>query len=1003
MKKFYSRFMLIVIMAFMLFLCLLTVQARAATSPPLFQQEVRGVVSDQQGIPMPGVTVAIKGENRGTTTNIDGQYSITIEPEDILVFSFIGFITLEEPVNGRREIMISIEEDISSLGEVQINAGYYNTTRRESTGNISRVTAEEIELQPVVSPLLALKGRVAGLEIIEQSGVPGSAPTIRIRGQNSLRNTANNNGNLPLYIIDGVPVNSSPLLSINQSMASTGLDPLNGINLSNIQSIEILKDADATSIYGSRGANGVILITTKGGQFQGVSNQLEARVYSGISRVSHFVDLLNTPRYLALRKQAFENDGVQPNNNNARDLMLWDQERDTNWQEVFFGKSAPTFNANLIYSGGGENTSYNIGASYFKQGSVFPGDYSFEKKTANLNLNHQSVNQKFLLNLSLNYGINNNDLFSSGNFVSLALSLPPNAPKIYKDDGTLNWENSTWTNPYAVLESDGKLIANDLVTNVGLQYRLTKHLSIKANLGYTHLDSEENILLPIQLYNPAIWHRVVNRSQHSLLKRKSWIAEPQLNYTTSIREHNVDALIGGTFQRDDNSQLLMIGTGYADRHLMGNLLAANDVSLHEDRDIVYKYNAVFARLGYNWNRTYFLNLTGRRDGSSRFGPDNRFANFGAVGTAWIFSNNQFFSDNLPFLSFGKLRGSYGLTGNDQIGDYRYLDAYESTPGPGGLYPTQLFNPSFSWETNKKLEAALELGFLQDRINLNMSWYRNRSSNQLVGYSLPATTGYNTVEANLPATIQNTGLEFEFSSLNIKNNQFLWRSSINLSIPSNKLIEFENIEQSSYATTYRVGEPLQLAMLYEFEGIDPVTGLFRVRDVNQDGSIDFYDQIITQNLGRQYFGGLNNQVNYRNFSLGFLLEFVKQRGPLVFNGVPGFAANIFEKDSNVWTLNNEDAPVQRSSQSINSFISFNNAYTSNYAITDASYIRLKTLSAGYKLTNESLPNIGLSQVQLFLHAHNLVTFTGYEGLDPQNPGNSRLPALQSITGGFQINF
>ncbi|QED37775.1 SusC/RagA family TonB-linked outer membrane protein [Antarcticibacterium arcticum] len=1008
MKKLYGRFMVIALISVMLFFYMLSLEARAANNsyynfPMLPQQEVRGVVSDQNGIPLPGVTVLVKGKNRGTTTNIDGEYSLTIEPGDILIFSFLGYKTLEEHVNGRREIVIQLEEDISTLGEVQINAGYYNTTRQESTGNISRVTAEEIELQPVVSPLQALQGRVAGLEVIDQSGVPGAAPTIRIRGQNSLRNSPNNNGNLPLYIIDGVPMNSNPVISINQSIASTGTDPLIGINISNIESIEILKDADATAIYGSRGANGVILITTKGGGFKNREDNFEARVYSGISRVAHFVDLLETPKYLALRKQAFENDGVMPTANNARDLLLWDQERNTNWQEVFFGKSAPTLNANLNYSGGGENTSYSVGASYFKQGSVFPGDYSFEKKTVNLNLNHQSVNQKFLINLSLNYGINNNDLFSSNNFVSLALRLSPNAPEIYNNEGTLNWENSTWNNPFAVLESNGKLNSNNLVTNVGLQYRLTKDLSLKANLGYTHLDSEENILLPIQLYNPAIWNFVVNRSQHSLVHRKSWIAEPQLNYTTSINENNIDALVGATFQQDDNSQLRLVGTGYSDRHLIGNLGAANAVSVSEDRGILYKYNAIFARLGYNWNRTYFFNLTGRRDGSSRFGPNNRYANFGAVGTAWIFSNNQFISKNISFLSFGKLRGSYGITGNDQIGDYRYLDVYEATPGPGGLYPTQLTNPSFSWENNKKLEAAIELGFLQDRINLNLSWYRNRSSNQLVGYSLPAITGFNTVEANLPATVQNTGLEIEFSSLNIKNNNFQWRSSLNLSIPSNKLIEFENIERSSYANRYKIGEPLNMVFLYEFAGINPETGLFSVRDVNLDGSIDFNDQIISQNLGRQYFGGLNNQINYQNFSLGFLFEFVKQQGPKVYNNVPGFLGNIFEKDSDVWNPSNTQAQVQRPSQSINSLISFLNANASTYGITDASYVRLKTLSLGYNLPGETLRNLGLNQIQLFLHAQNLLTFTNYQGLDPQNPGENSLPVLQSITGGLQINF
>jgi len=1005
MKNNYSRLKWVALIILGGIIFLLSKAATAATTNIAFvqQQEITGIVSDQNGIPIPGVTIRVKNTNSGAVTNLDGEYEITAPANSTLVFSYIGFKKQEVTVNGREEINIQLEEDISALSEVKINAGYYTTTEKESTGNISKVTAEEIELQPLVSPLQALQGRMAGVEVVQENGIPGSAPTIRIRGQNSLRNTPSDNGNLPLYIIDGVPLNSSPVSSINQSIGGTGTDPLAGLSISNIESIEILKDADATAIYGSRGANGVVLITTKGGNFSGGKDKVEARFYSGFSRVSHFVDLLDAPEYLALRRQAFENDGVEPTTANAEDLLLWDQDRNTDWQELLFGNSAPTLNANINYSGGGKNTSFSVGSSYFKQGSVFPGKDSFEKKTVNLNLNHRSENEKFQANLSVNYGINNNKLFSSNNFVNSALSLSPNAPEVYNDDGSLNWEDFTWNNPFAALESNGETNTTNLIANAGLQYHLLNGLTLKANLGYTNLDSEEVILLPIEIYDPAIWSRANNRSQHSFISRKSWIAEPQLEYKAAHKDHNIEALIGATFQQNNSSQLTIVGTGYADQHLLGNLNAADAVSIAGDRDLTYKYNAVFARVGYNWNRTYFINLTGRRDGSSRFGPDNRFANFGAIGAAWIFSNNKFISERIPFLSFGKFRGSYGITGNDQIGDYRYLDAYEPTPGPGGLYPTQLTNPSFSWESNKKIEAALELGFQKDRINLNLSWYRNRSSNQLVGYSLPTITGFNTVEANLPATVQNSGLEIELSTRNFQSDEFQWRSSLNLSLPSNKLIEFENIEESSYASVYKVGEPLNLALLYNFEGTNPETGLFQVEDANQDGRLDFNDRIINRDLGRQFFGGLNNQINYQNLSLSFLLEFVKQEGRKIYNTVPGFMGNVFSEEVNDESSQITSASIQRPSQSINALISYLDAYSSNYRITDASFVRLKTISLGYTLPEHLVVQAGLKQVNLFLHAQNLFTLTKYQGLDPQNPGTIALPALQSITGGIQLNF
>ncbi|AVR47201.1 SusC/RagA family TonB-linked outer membrane protein [Christiangramia fulva] len=1002
MKNFYRRSLTVIV--FLILLAALVIlsmsQAKAVTAKfykSAFQQEVSGQVTGQNGEPLLGVTVLVKNRQYGTTTNKEGIYRVKATPSDTLVFTSIGFKKLEVPLQGRTNLDVQLQEDIASLGEVEINAGYYNVTERERTGNISRVTAEEIENQPVISPLQALQGRVAGLEVVEPNGIPGVAPTIRIRGQNSLRSSINNNGNLPLYIIDGMPINSAPLTSINQFVSAVGTDPLNGLNLSNIQSIEILKDADATAIYGSRGANGVILITTKNGKFTSDKDRVEARVYSGVSRVSHFVDLLDTPQYLALRRQAFENDGVEPTEANAKDLLLWDQNRNTDWQKVLFGNSAPTFSADLNYLGGGDNTSFRIGASYFKQGSVFPGDNSFEKKTTNFSLNHRSQNEKFQLNFSANYGINESDLFSASNFVSAGLRLPPNAPKLYQEDGSLNWENSTWVNPLAPLQSKGKTKSDNLVTNLHLEYELVDGLTFKTNLGYTFLNSRQDILLPKEIYNPTVWAYVSDRSQHSFINRKSWIAEPQLVYEKTLREHNLDLLVGTTIQRNENAEYTLNATGFANGHLIGNLEAADAVSVTKDQHQVYKYQAIFARFGYNFKKTYFLNLTGRRDGSSRFGPKKRIANFGAIGAAWIFTNSQFLKNDVPFLSFGKIRGSYGITGNDQIGDYRYLDTYQSTPGPGGLYPTRLTNPVFSWETNRKIEVALELGFLEDKINLNLSWYRNRSSNQLVGYNLPAITGFNSVEANLPATVQNKGFEIEFTSLNVQNKIFTWRSSLNLSIPSNKLVRFDGLEESTYANAYRVGEPLDLVTLYQFDGIDAETGFLKVVDVNGDGRYDFDDRIIPKNTGREYFGGISNSFTYHNFSFDFLVEFVRQNGLRYYNNVPGYFGNVNRQSI-------EDSPLsQRPTQSITGYLAFNNAAGSEIRIMDASYARLKTLNLGYRLPKAWLDNTPLSSLQFFLHGQNLLTLTKFDGLDPQNPGSLTVPSLQSITGGIQINF
>ena len=999
MKNNYSRLKWMALIIFGGILMFLSMAATAATTHPLLlqQQEISGVVEDPKGLPIPGVTITIKDTNRGTVTNLDGEYSITAPANGILVFSFIGYKTVEIPIDNNEEINIQLEEDISALGEVKINAGYYNTTRRESTGNISRVTAEEIELQPVVSPIQALQGRMAGVEITSGGSHPGMAPKIRIRGTNSLREE----GNFPLYIIDGVPINSTPIES-NSILGNTGIDPLNNLNLSNIQSIEVLKDADATSIYGSRGANGVVLITTKKARRGKI--ELEAKVYTGVSTVPNRLDLLNLPQYLLIREKAFENDEVEPSESNAYDLLNWDRNRYTDWQEFLFGGNSPVTDLNLFASGGNENTSFRLGGSYHNQGTVYPGEYDYHKFTTGFNLTHNSENKKLNLNLSVNYGEDINNSVGNVDLASGIFSLPPNAPSVFNEDGSLHWEEwaqAGLNNPLEGFYNNSETRTNSLNANLAISYNIFAGLRIKSNLGYTNYHSEELLGLPKRSYNPTFWESTQNRSSHFQSNRKSWIIEPQLVYNDKIGEGNIDALLGVTFQSSIDSRLGIQGLGYVTDGLIGNLDAAESIVNGTSRRTEYKYNAIFARLGYNWKLKYFINLTGRRDGSSRFGPGKQFANFGAVGAAWLFSEETFLKENFSFLSFGKLRSSYGTTGNDQIGDYGYLDAYEATSGPGGLYPVQLSNPDYSWEVNKKLEASIELGFVEDRINIGASWYRNRSSNQLVGYALPAMTGFISVQANLPATVENKGWEVEVSSLNIKSENFNWQSSFNFTFPKNELISYPNIEESSYANTYRVGHPLNISLLYQYEGIDPETGFYQVADINEDERFDYEDRVVIQDQGRKFYGGFNNNLNYKNFSLQFLFDFVKQEGRIgsLFN-----AGALSNQRTEVIQALSTESRYQRISRSIEASSAYSRVLRSEFPLEDASFLRLKTISLGYKIPENVMQVIGAKSCRLFLNGQNLFTITNYSGMDPELPSlGTSFAALRTISGGIELNF
>lgn len=1002
MKNFYRRGMLIImfLLAMALLVLLAMGEAKAANSTynlsNTIQQEITGKVTNTDGEPLFGVNVILKNKNQGVTTNISGHYSIKASPGDILVFSFVGYKSLEIPVNNQSTINVSLQEDVASLDEVQINAGYYNTTRRESTGNISRVTAEEIENQPVISPIQALQGRMAGVEIVPNGNLTGNASTLRIRGTNSLREE----GNYPLYIIDGVPINSTPIES-NSNLLFGGIDPLNTLNISNIKSIEVLKDADATAIYGSRGANGVILITTKKGKAG--KTEFQARLYSGVSTVPNRVDLLNTEDYLQVRRKAFENDGEEPTVNNAYDLLVWDQKKYTDWQEEFFGGTSLVTNLNLHASGGNENTTFRLSGSYHTQGTVFLGDYNYKKITGGVQVSHISDNNKLNMDLLLNYGVDTNNLVGYLNLSADAFRLSPNAPSLFNDNSTINWQD--WEavgleNPLSGFYNNSLTEGHNLNSNIVVSYELFNGFQVKSNFGYTNFNGDELVKRPKRSLSPSTRNNISNRSNYLAIQRNSWIMEPQLNYRRKIGKGNLDFIVGTTFQKSEASVLSLQGEGYVSESFIGNLNAAENIISPVNESTDYRYNAVFTRLGLNWDKKYYLNLTGRRDGSSRFGKGKRLANFGAMGGAWIFSEENVISDNFSFISFGKLRGSYGTTGNDQIGDYGYFDAYESTFGPGGLYPNQLSNPDYSWEVNKKLEVAIELGFFKDRLNLGLSWYKNRSSNQLVGFSLPAITGFTSVQANLPATVENTGIEVEFSGNIIQSDNFQWQTSINVSIPKNELVSYPDIEESSYANTYKIGEPLNISLLYQYDGLDPETGFYRVKDINEDGTLDYEDRNIAWDRGRQFFGGISNNLNFKNFSIQFFWQFVQQEGMLTL-----FKAGALENQrADVVQALETNSNYQTISRSTRASRAYRDILNSTFPITDASFIRLKTMNLGYSLPKKLIQNIGFQFGKLFLTGQNLLTLSPYDGLDPELPtGGTSFGALRTITGGIELNF
>jgi TonB-linked SusC/RagA family outer membrane protein len=989
--------------------------------------DIHGRVTDSLGNPLAGASVFVKGSKKGTATDAQGNFDLKgVDSKATLIISFTGFESQQIKVEGRNTISVQLKQGATQLLDAVVNKGYYTTSQRLNTGDVTIVSGVDINKQPVTDPILALEGRVPGLYIQQASGVPGAYSTIQIRGQNSIAN-----GNDPFYIVDGVPYSSvsltnpsigggaagNPYSGMINNVNGAGLSPFNNLNPADIESIVVLKDADATAIYGSRGANGVILITSKKGKAGKTKFDLTA--YSGGGKVTRTLNMLNTQQYLAMRREAFSNDGLTvpsinttPTDNNYDIDGLWDTTRYTNWKKTFIGNVANFTNLQGHLSGGNTNTQFIMGAGYSKQGTVYIGNSYDQKISANIDLNHTSDDQRFHAQASASFTNDNNHLPSTD--FTPDITIAPDAPALYDKYGNINWQvyngSATFYNPVAVnaLATMGS-VTDNLISNLSLGYRLIDALWVKCSLGYNHSQMNQSFLIPGNASAPPNNTNPFERTNmEATTDVKSWIVEPQLDYKKMIGKGQLAILIGSTFQERDQSTIAQYYYGFAEDALISNPAAASSEILLGDNYTEYRYDALYGRVGYNWQEKYLLNLTARRDGSSRFGPGKQFGNFGAIGTGWIFSKEKWIENMLPWLSFGKLRVSYGVTGNDQITDYQYLSTYtpHSTTYEGltGLSPTQLSNPYFAWEIVKKLEGGIELGFLKDRVLTTISVYRDRCGNQLVGYPLPSTTGFGSVQFNLPAVVQNSGVELTLNTINVKTQKLVWTTSFNMTIPSNKLLAFPNLVNSSYAYIYVVGKSIFSQQRYQFTGVNPQTGVYSFATKNSNGLPSGpQDLVTTKPVTQKFYGGIQNSISYKGFQFNFLVQFVNQieYNYQAYIGSPGQNdLNVPTAVLNRWQKAGQLTNIQR--------FGTNSATTTNYSylqqstaiLTDGSFVRLKNLALSYQLPSKWLNTVHLQNARMYVQCQNLLTLTKYLGLDPET-GGLNLPPLRMITGGVQI--
>lgn len=1001
-------------------------------SLPATPPSLQGWVMDENGTALEGASVTVKETGKSTITNGKGIFAIPVSrSKSKIIVSYVGYKTQEVILSaGQQSIIIRLSVSVNTLDEEVVQA-YGKTSQRLSVGNIVKISGEEIQKQPVMNPLLALNGRLPGVLITPVNGYISAPVKVEVRGRNTINPSLVAD---PLYVIDGTPLT---ILDVNTSLnpsnyenGSTGFfqagfishtqgqSPLFSINPADIESISVLKDAAATAIYGSRGANGVILITTK--RTKPGRTRLNVNVQQSISTTPRYWDMLNTAQYLEMRREALKNDGL-PHTVAYLPELAWDTTRYTNWQKTLWGVANNT-EVTVGLSGGERNTSFNLGAGYNESRDITALNGKNQRINVSTGLTHRSQDQKLTIDLRALYSYTYVKAINSPN----AITLSPNAPAVFNAKGDLNFEEwnksglAPFSFPFSSILSPSANTTNFINAGLRIHYNLIKGLNVSVNTGYNNAQSNSTWFNPIAAQNP-ITNPVGTASFGNSVVNNVNI-EPQVDYACYIASGKLEILAGGTYQHSNTKGTSMMGIGYTNDALMQSISNAPVISSGQQA-AEKKYASIHGRINYNWLNKYILELTGNRDGSSNFGPGRQFGNFWSVGGAWIASEEAWAKRLLPsWWSFLKLNASFGVTGLDAGGAYQYLSLWSTPRNSGGalpnyngivpMSPTHAVNQDYQWQENKKINADLSLGFLDDRITLTVSWYRNRCNNQLTKIPTPDYTGFSTVTGNSPANVENSGWEGIVNARLITSKNFSWTMGFNVAINRNKLLSYPDFEFSPYYTTQKIGSSLNTVYLYHYLGINPQTGMRSYEDYNHDGMVNelpgtpratgIDDRYVAMDITPKYSGGVSQQFSYKRFMLSLFFTFKKQMGKLPFTGVGGAMGNIpLDFFNDHWQKPGDQAINPRFSTS-----SFNPSDTrfqfSDGSYTDASFVRLSNLSFNYSLPENICKKLHMQGLSVSVNMSNLFIITRYPGIDPDVTFGS-LPQPRTIAGKLSFNF
>ncbi|HVS95770.1 MAG TPA: SusC/RagA family TonB-linked outer membrane protein [Puia sp.] len=968
--------------------------------------DVQGNIYDEKRRPIEDATITVVGSGTTCISKQDGSFHLAARGFTTLVnISHIGYATKRIEVSNKKRQVIEMEVAEDNL-DVTVVRAYGSTSQRFNPGNIYTVVNKEGIHTPGGSPQDMLVGKVPGLLISQTNGVAGSAYRVMLGGQHSIQGN-----NRPLLVLDGVPLaldGALDAIGTGSAQGPGGANPLSFIDPQDIESIEVLKDAAATSVYGSRASNGVIIITLKKGRSGDM--RISADVNAGFGRMLHVSPHLSTLQFLQLRREGLQNDGLAPTPDRLPEAW-WDTTRSTDYQKVATGGTASVWNGGIQITGGGQHDNYLLSGTLHRETTVYPGSTSVERRSLYGYWHGESESRKLQFNFSGIYSWQSNHL-PMADLTPFGL-LAPDAP------------GSSWGTPPVSIPDIPALANNDysgdvysLFGHLQATYQFSDHFSLEGSFGFNGVLTAEKEALRIagqdtNYHPPAQLTLTNNQYKHSMV-------ETMARWKGRIGQGRLVGMLGFDIQQRQVDYWSQIAQFATDADMNASRNADPNQFVTANNHIPYRYAALYATAEYIWRNELVGTASWRRDGSSELGEQNPYGDFWSVGGAWIFTERFFKNSNV--LDFGKIRASYGTTGNEPGVDSQLIETYQPTfPSRGyqglqGLHPVSVANPRLQWELNYRDELGLELRFLHRHLWFSAAASRNWTTNQLVRVPTAPVVGTGKVWRNVAGiNVVNQALEFEIQGNDLKIGSFGWTSALNLTLPKNRLAAWPDLEYTPYSTIYVVGHPLGDRKSFQYSGVNPGTGYYSFRTHNSNGIPDASEVYPSAGLVQYYYAGWANTVRWLGWELDMVMDYRRERGynPLVMldrQNAPGMEAPSELSNGPVewldrWQKPGDHATMQRvttQKQSL-AYMALNAYNQSNAWSMDASYFRMRSVTFSFRLPKRLTDKWKIGTAQLYVTGNNLFTLTRFPVTDPETQDPAVLPPLRTIVGGIHISF